>query len=272
MENIFVITSHIPSSTNCIYLANTLKSVVKHHPESTIIVVDNASPFDNVRGVLKSVSFSNVSNTNIHYIRQNESLLQLGSWRAAHAYITKRKYTNYTRVITLQHSTSLKRAVSPQRCPVMSLSKPKHSSFYWKPTFEARRFGAMWFTSRVLEDLNITCAKPCINSSTLLPTNNSKTWKVIPHSAMAFSRKAWMQLRVFLDSGKMVEFFSAVQNKTISAKEFNGHTERLSGILQAWINNGWKCNQNTVHKDHGNTMASKPREFSRHCSSQASQV
>ena len=177
MEDIFVITSHIPSARNCVYLTDTLNSVVQYHPKSTILIVDNASPFDNVKQVLKHFSNATNATTNMHYIRQNQSLLQLGSWRAAHAYIRTRIYTNYTRVITLQHSTSLRQAVSPQPCPVMSLSKPKHSSFYWKPAFEARHFGAMWFTSRVLEDLNIKCAKPCLNSSTLLPANNSKTWK-----------------------------------------------------------------------------------------------
>lgn len=252
MGDIFVITSHIPTLVNCMYLTDTLDSIIKYHSTSNIIVVDNASPFNNVHRVLDK--FQNIQT--IHYVRQNQSRLQLGSWKAANVYI---KQYDYTRVITLQHSTVLKHPVPIQSCPVMPLSNPKRSSFFWKQTFEGRRFGAMWFTSRVLEDLGIDCAQPCFNSSTLLPANSSRTWRVIPHSTMAFSKQAWIQLDVFLSHPRMLEFFDAV-SQTISAKEFNGHTERLSGILQLWINKEQSCsNHNILHKKHGKTMTCNER-------------
>lgn len=252
MGDIFVITSHIPTVVNCMYLTATLNSIIKYHSRAKIIVVDNASPFNNVDRVLDK--FKKIQS--IHHVRQNQSLLQLGSWKAANVYI---KGYDYTRVITLQHSTVLKHAVPIQSCAVMPLSHPKRSSFLWKETFEGRRFGAMWFTSRVLEDLGIDCAQPCFNSSTLLPANSSRTWHVIPHSSMAFSKQAWIQLDVFLSHPKMLDFFDAV-SQSISAREFNGHTERLSGILQLWINKEQSCtNQNILQKKHGKTMTCKER-------------
>lgn len=246
-----VVTSHVPNPVNCRYLTATLQSVLTHHPSAEIFVVDNGSPYDNVDRVLQTFR----GRSNLHHVRPSRSLLQLGSWRAANA----RMRRNHTRVITLQHSTSLRRPVPPQACPVMALSRPKHSRFFWRQ-YEARWRGPMWFTSRVLQELHIDCAAPCLSPSTLSPANSTKTWQVIPHATMALSREAWVQLNtVFLANARMGEFFAAVANGTVSAREFNGHAERLAGILQLWINNGTcKANYDVVRKAHGQTLSSKP--------------
>ena len=53
---LFVVTAHLPNRNNCALLWSTLHSLACFHPDERVLLVDNDSPFDNVRRVVESAS------------------------------------------------------------------------------------------------------------------------------------------------------------------------------------------------------------------------
>ena len=57
---LFVVTAHVTSQPACAVLRHTVRTIQRHHPSASILVVDNASPFDNARHALAGPSSAGV--------------------------------------------------------------------------------------------------------------------------------------------------------------------------------------------------------------------
>lgn len=169
MDNtLWIIVAHIVNSFNLMLLNNTVNSVNTIHPFEKVIIVDNASP-------VQIPAFRNAS-----IVRKAPSLQFITAYSVAMDYIDTNRYD---RVVFLQHSTSLRKALpsNPTGCPVMSIfgfvnvlgdSKKRHRFF--------RDFD--WLKSIMPQVCGISQSSTCVY------------WRSVYHSAASFDTKALLYI------------------------------------------------------------------------------
>jgi len=123
---LFVIPAHVPNKANCGLLWATLHSLACFHPDEHVLLVDNDSPFDNVRRTV-----SKAERPRLLLQRCSPSHGPLGAWAAADKLLQSPQGSSYETVVLLQHSTRLLRPFPlplPVGCAAVTLMGGMHDA------------------------------------------------------------------------------------------------------------------------------------------------
>ena len=204
--SLFVIMAHVTNPTNCELFTKALRAVQCFHPGELILVVDNDSPFDNVKAILAEDEFASTPTT-VHLMRRSPSFGFLSAWIAADHFLSNAGMNlNIKRLIFLQHSTHLCQVVPPAKphCKATALAGLVPFSTGGNAQKVADfRFRHSW-VSDVAEAKGIACSPPCTTrlpcargrgNATLKVQQRCLDWGSSTHHSVAFTLAGWERVR-----------------------------------------------------------------------------
>lgn len=278
---LFVLAVHVPDERNCGLLADTITSVVRHHPRMPILVVDNGSPDGNVpASVARAAAHAGGLGGAVRVVRRSTSHGQLGALEAAHAELARGMLggVRLRRLVLLQHSTWLRRPLpmaDATQCPLRAIG----GSFPRRSPMRLAAGSTAWAgIMRVATELRLRPAPPARRTR-----GGELDWAGARHGLLGLSAEGWgwlSSLRLWAAvnaTGGVVHaalpsvdaLWASVRAGKASLREINGGWERLAGMLVARATRNAKARQpatqggqglltcrveHVVEKVHGGTL------------------
>jgi hypothetical protein len=201
-KTLFVIVSFLPDERNRAIFVRTLQSVRCFHPHDPVLVVDNASPGDNVALAVADAlrgSAINGSSRAVRVTRRERSLAILTAWAAADDVLNEWPPSaewgeGMERIVFLQHSTRLCRPMPSkfkQGCAAVALSGQWTMTGFRRSHFRAR----LPWVSMLAETVGIACSSPCERRGLQCGAQQRCwDWGSLTHWTAAFTREGWERL------------------------------------------------------------------------------
>lgn len=217
MPLLFLVVAHVPDEFNCGLLYQTVRKVVRYHPGTPIVLIDNASPKEaaTLTYDLRVLHSLNVSSSVggargelLTVIRTERSHGQLGALQELHRAMAHGQVPSLSadgRIVLLQHSTMLQANVhkwpAPEACPITGLGEARAAGFSneMKPI--------MGFIFAVMNDLGFDPMRPQSRRARSrkkpvegVPKPSAALglqplpWAYVPHGLLEMSREGWARL------------------------------------------------------------------------------